>query len=108
VLQVQEEIDCVPQLGLESNSSDLGLRFRHEFSNGLEDDSKLAVVLLFQFIESPGKYLVRADHLSKLNKSSHDGNIYLNSSFAVEHAREHCDSLFGEGVGAILSSSSTF
>jgi len=40
-------IDCVQRLGFEPDSSDLGLWLRHEFSNGFEDDSKLAVVFLF-------------------------------------------------------------
>ena len=52
-------IDCVWQLGFEPDSFDLGLWLRHEFTNGFEDDPKLAVVFLFQFIESPGKPLVR-------------------------------------------------
>ena len=39
-----------PQLGFEPDSFDLGLWLRHEFTNRFEDDPKLAVVFLFQFI----------------------------------------------------------
>jgi hypothetical protein len=49
----------VTQLGFEPDSFDLGPWLRHEFTNRLEDDPKLGIVLLLQFIESPGKSLVR-------------------------------------------------
>ena len=101
-------IDCVRQLGLESVSSDLGFWLRHEFTNCIEDDLKLAVVFLFQFIESPGKPIVLVDHLSKLNKRSHEGDVYLNRALAMQHAREHGYALFGERIGPVLSSTSAF
>lgn len=84
---VREGSTAFPQLGFESNSFDLGLWLRHEFLNCFENDPKLAVVFLFQFIEASGKPLVRADHLSKLNERSHDGDVDLDCPFAMEHAR---------------------
>jgi hypothetical protein len=45
-----------------------------------------SVVFLFQFIEPPGKPLVRADHFSKLNERSHNGNVDLDGALAMEHA----------------------
>ena len=59
VRSVREGLTASPQLGFEPDSFDLGLWLRHEFTNGLEDNPKLAIVFLFQFIESPGKPLVR-------------------------------------------------
>ncbi|MEI8015731.1 MAG: hypothetical protein WCH20_12950 [Nitrospira sp.] len=79
-------IVCVRRLGLEPDSFDLGLWLCHEFPNCFENDPELTVLFLFQFIESSGKSLVRADHLSKLNKCSHNGNIYLDGSLAMQHA----------------------
>jgi len=79
-------IVCVRRLGLEPDSFNLGLWLCHEFANGLEDGSEPAVVFLFQFIESPGKPLVGANHLSKLNERSHDGDVHLNCTLAMEHA----------------------
>ena len=76
------EIDGIQQLGFEPDSFDLGLWLRHEFTNCLEDDPKLAVVFLFQFIKPPRESLVRTDHLSKLNERSHDGNVHLNPYYS--------------------------
>jgi len=67
----------VTQLGFEPDSFDLGPWLRHEFTNRLEDDPKLGIVLLLQLIEASGKPLIRADHLSKLNERSHDGDVHL-------------------------------
>jgi len=82
-------IDGVRQLGFEPDSFDLGFWLRHEFPNRLEDDPKLTVVLLFQFIESPGKGFIRANHLLQVDAGPHDGDVSLNRPFAMEHAREH-------------------
>jgi hypothetical protein len=86
---VWEGGDCVRQLGLEPDSSDLGLWLRHEFSNRLEDDPKLAVVFLFQFIESSSECFIGANHLPQVDERSHDGDVHLNRPFAMEYAREH-------------------
>ena len=61
---------------------DLGCRLRHEFTNGLEDDPKLAIVLLLQLSEASGKPFVRGDHFSKLHKRSHDGNVDFNPHYS--------------------------
>ena len=86
-------------LDLESDAAWFGFRFRHEFTNGFEDDTKLAIVLLLQLIEAPGKPLVRGDHRSKLNKRSHNGDIHLNCSLASQYAGEHRDTLLGKRIG---------
>jgi hypothetical protein len=70
-------MDCFAPSGLESDAAWFGFRLRHEFTNGFEDDTKLAIVLLLQLVEAPGKPLVRGDQLSKLNKRSHNGNVHL-------------------------------
>jgi hypothetical protein len=70
-------------LDLESDAAWFGVRFRHEFTNGFEDDTKLAIVLLFQLIEASGKPLVGCDHFSKLNKRSHNHYVHLYGSFTV-------------------------
>ena len=106
--QLVRSSTAVTQLGFEPDSFDLGLWFHHEFTNRLEDNPKLGIVLLLQLIEASGKPLVRADHLSKLNKRSHDGNVYLDGAFAMEHARQHGYALFGERIGPVLSSTSVF
>ena len=40
--------------------------FRDEFTNGFEYNTKLAIVLLLQLIEAPGKPLVRDEHLTEM------------------------------------------
>ena len=72
--------------GLESDAAGFWRWLCHEFTNRFEDDTKLAIVLLLQLIEASGKPLVRADHLSKLNKRSHDGNVHLDRALASQHA----------------------
>ena len=71
-------------LGFEPDSFDLELWLRHEFTNRLEDNPKLGIVLLLQLIEASSKPLVRTDHLSKLNKRSHDGDVHLDGALTMQ------------------------
>ena len=87
--------------GLESDAAGFWRGRFHELADGVEDDMELAIVLPFQLIEASDKSLVRGDHFSKLNKRSHNGNIYLDCAFAVQHAGDHGDTLFGEYIGQI-------
>ena len=44
------------QLGFRADSFDLGGRLNHEFTNGLEDNPKLAIIFLFEYSEDVGRY----------------------------------------------------
>src|SRR6266498_2804185 len=45
------------------------------------------------------EFLIRFQHLAQLYKRTHDDNIYLYRSFAIQNAGEHCHALFGERIG---------
>lgn len=89
--------------GFEADAAGFGFRLRHEFTNGFEDNPKLAIVLFLQLIKASGKPFVRGDHFSKLDKRSHNGNVDLNGSLASQYAGKHCHALLGEGIGRMPS-----
>jgi hypothetical protein len=84
---VREGSTAFPQLGFEPDSFDLRLWLRHQFSNRLEVDPKLAVVFLFQFIEPPREGLVRADHRAQGGECSHNAEIRLNRARYPAHSK---------------------
>src|ERR1051325_9258330 len=71
---------------LESDAAGFWRGLRHQFTNGFEDDLKLAIVLLFQICEASGKDFVRTDHLAQANKGTHNSDVYLNGTLASQHA----------------------
>src|SRR5437773_723539 len=50
-----------------------------QFSNRIEINFKPAVVFPLKCFQLPSKFFVTSQHLSKFNKSPHDGNVYLNT-----------------------------
>ena len=47
----------------------------HQLPNGVEDNSKLFIVFAFKFVQTARKLCVGREHLSQLNKSSHDLDV---------------------------------
>jgi|GEM_PF-2552737 len=90
-------------LPLESNPA-LGLLFRerHQGADGFKHDLELGIILFLHFIQFAGQIFMRRQDFTQFDEGSHDGDVYLNGSAAAQNAREHCDTLFGEGVGQVL------
>ena len=63
--------------GLKSDATGFRRWLCHESTNGFEDDTKLAIILLFEICEASGKGFVGTDHLAQANKCPHDGNVDL-------------------------------
>lgn len=78
---------------LKSNPPNRGLRRRHEFPDGVEDNFELRIILLFKLSETSGQLLVGRDHLPQPHEGPHNFDIDLNRSFALEYAGEHGDAL---------------
>ena len=38
------------------------------------------------------------EHGTKLEKGTHDGDVYLDGAITMENAGKHGDALFGEGI----------
>jgi len=74
------------------------LRRRHQFTNGIKDNLKLRVILLFQCRKFPGEFSMRGQNLPQPDKCSDDLNINRNGSLAVQHRRQHHDAVFGIGI----------
>jgi len=45
----------------------------HKFTDGPENNAKLRIVLLLQFIDASGQDLVRTHHFPQAHKRPHDG-----------------------------------
>lgn len=56
-----------------------------------------------QGAEFAGEFGETREHLAQLDEGAHTGDVDLNGAFAVEHAGEHGDTLFGEGVRQVAS-----
>lgn len=62
--------------------------------------------MALKLCKSVGEFSACYHQLPKSNKNPHDGNIYLNGSFASKNPREHGNTLFSEGIRKV--SASTF
>jgi len=54
--------------------------------------SSLLVLPPFQLFEPPREFFMGGEQLAQANKSSHNGDVYLNGSRAREHTRKHGNS----------------
>jgi len=59
-------------------------------ADGIENYSKLGIVLLFKFLKLTGEILVRGKELSEPDKCPHDIDVHLDGAFAIENTGEHC------------------
>lgn len=77
---------------------------RHQLPDGVEHAAKLCVVPGLQFVQLACQIGMRGQHRPQLPESSHDRNINLDSPRTVQHARQHGDTVLGEGHGKITLS----
>ena len=63
--------------------------------------------LLFQFFQAEGKVLMSGEQFAQFDECTHNCNIHLDGSVAIQHAGEHRDTLFGEYEGQIAPPSPT-
>ena len=75
--------------------------------DGLKDGLESRVVILFQCVEFSCEFYIADQHLSQAHKGSHDFDVDLNGSFAMENAGKHGNALFGEGVRGSANTSPT-
>ena len=76
----------------------LGRPFRrcHQLADGIEYDLELGIIFLLQFIEPSFQVRIGREHLSQPDKSSHDLDIYQNSTLASQNTRKHRNPLLSE------------
>src|SRR5438552_15173605 len=70
----------------------------HELADGLEYDLELSVVSLLQGGELAREVGVGREHLPQAHESTHDFHVDQDGPLAAQHAGEHGDALFGEGI----------
>src|SRR6266496_2766903 len=94
-----------PQVLTSFSKADLfavGLRRRRQLSNRVKDDFELTIVLAFEFVQPARELGVRGEYPAETNEGSHDFDVDMNGAWTFQNAREHEDTVFGEGVGAVL------
>src|ERR1022692_3324959 len=74
-------------------------RWHHQLPDRLEHDTKMGIVLLLEVIQLTRQVLVRGEHFPQTDESAHDGDVDLDSSFAIQNARQHRNALLGENIG---------
>jgi hypothetical protein len=72
---------------LESQSPTLLVLGRHQFSDRVENDFELGVILLLQRCELAGQFVIRRDQLSQAHECPHDFDIHLNRSLTAKDTR---------------------
>ena len=70
----------------------------HDLADCIEDDLELAVILAFQILQLFCQFGVAGENSAKSNKGAHDLDVHLDCTWTAQHARQHRDALFGEGV----------
>ncbi len=86
----------------------LGLRRGHELADRLEDHLELRVVSLFQRFKFSSEVLMGRQYFSQPHKGAHDFDIDLDRTLATKNARKHGDALFGEHIGQVSATPSSF
>jgi hypothetical protein len=71
---------------------------RHEFMDGVEDDLEPRILPALESFQPSGQSFMRRQQLTQSDEGTHDLDIHLDGAPAPQHGREHCDTLFGEGV----------
>ena len=92
----------------EPDGSALGFGRRHESPDGVEDGSKLCVVLLFEDIETFCEFGVIHHEAAKTYECFHHGDSGLYRCVAVEHVGQHDGSVFSESIGRNTASTSAW
>ena len=81
--------------------------FVHQLAQSFKYDSELLVILRFQFGDLACEFAIALDQPSHLHKRAHDLNVHGDCTLAAQHAGEHRDTLFGEGVWRLPSTAPT-
>jgi len=94
-------------VGPEANPAALGCRWRHQFTDSLEYQPKLGVVLLLQFFQFPREITMRGQYSAQPDKRPHDLDIDENRLPASQNTGEHGHSLLRERKRCVATSSPT-
>src|SRR5262249_48822681 len=87
-----------PSSPAESDAPPWTGRRAHQFPDRLEHDAELRVVLALHLADLPHQGRSRPQHAPHPDERAHDLDIDANGPLAAQHARQHRDSLLGEGV----------
>jgi hypothetical protein len=60
-----------------------------------------------KLFEPARQFLVRLQQCADAQESAHDLNIYCHRLLAMEHRREHCHAVFGEGIWEVAATTPT-
>src|ERR1043166_6219432 len=88
----------ITSISMETNSFPRRVKRNHQLPNRLEYAAELRVVFLLQCIEPSRQVFMRDQPAAQTDERTHDFHGHLYGAPAVQHARQHCNSLFGEGV----------
>src|SRR5439155_25850463 len=86
-------------------------RRRHQLANGFHNRSDVLIVLSDGLRGLPKflcEFAIRVVPLAETHKCAREGNVDGYGPIAVQHAGEHRDSLFREGVRAMTSATRSF
>lgn len=78
-------------------------RWLEDEAYGLKHRPEVAVVFLFQSIESSRELGVSRESRTKVHEGTHDLDVDGDGSRTLEDAREHCHTLLREDVRAIAT-----
>jgi hypothetical protein len=83
-----------------SGSGFTGFIFGDEAFDGIEDDTELLVVFLFEGVNPAGQVAIGVHEPAQLDEGAHNGDVDLDGAGRAEDTGEHGNALLGEGVGA--------
>jgi hypothetical protein len=75
--------------------------------NGVENDSELRIILLFERSELACELIVRQRQLTESDECAHDRDIRVDRAPTSEHARQHGNAMLGEGMGRMAATAPT-
>ncbi len=70
-----------------------------------ENGVEFRVVSLLHLSDFSAQILMSGEHGTKLEKGTHDGDVYLDGAITMENAGEHGYAMLGEGIRAITTAS---
>ena len=105
-----EPLNLLAKIRGEADRPALRDRRVHELADGSEDggdgfivDGELFVEPDFELCKTARQFLVRSEHLTKLDEGAHHIDTHFDRARAVEDRRSHDRAMFGEGVRRVLA-----